>query len=155
MRKTRFVLPVLACWLVLLLPSKLLFADRTVPPTAKALFGAWVGYEDGSLYFYRLVLGTNGTGSCVVLFNDETADSYRVDDWRMANGKLSLKLSPKSKNAEDIAMVVTYVDALKIGLVVKGVTNTWERKVSLYNEREFLNRANKTAKRNIASPSKR
>ena len=90
-----------------------------------------------------------------MLFNDETADSYRVDDWRMANGKLSLKLSPKSKNAEDIAMVVTYVDALKIGLVVKGVTNTWERKVSLYNEREFLNRANKTAKRNIASPSKR
>jgi hypothetical protein len=151
----KFVLSVVACLLALFLSGELLFADRTVPPTAEALVGAWVGYEDGGLYFYRLVLATNGTGSCAVLFNNKTTDSYRVGDWRMAGGNLSLKLSPKSKDAEDITMTVTYVDALKIELVVKGVTNTWARKASLFNEREFLSRASKTANRDSSPSPKR
>ena len=144
MKVARMILATLICSLPLLVPNTVLLADRAIPPTSELLVGSWIGYEDGSLYFYRLVLAIKGTGSLSVLFNDETPEMYRVDDWRIADGKLSLKLSPKSKNAEEISITVTHVDALRMDLIVNGVTNKWQRKATVFNEREFLKRSNKT-----------
>ena len=137
------------------LAFKLAFAElRQQPTLSSELVGAWVGYEDGCVYFYRLVLETNNKGSCVVLFNDDPPDSYRVDEWRAIEGKLSLRLSPVTEDAEIIAITPSYLSALKMELVVRGVTNKWERKVSLYNERELLNRVNRTTKRPSKSRAK-
>jgi hypothetical protein len=143
MKKKKFIFLILVYSLVFSIPSGLVFADRAIPPSAEALAGAWIGYEDGGLYFYRLVLEAGGVGSCAVLYNDQTAEIYSVDNWRMIDGKLSLKLSPKSKGAEEISLTVKYVDALKIELVIDGVPQKWERKASLFNEREFLDRVKK------------
>jgi hypothetical protein len=124
---------------------------RRKPPEPGELTGAWVGYMDGGLSFYRLTLGGNGTGSCVVLYFDESVAVYTVGDWRVTGEKLSLTVSPASKDAEPIQLVVTHFGTLKIELVIKGVTTKWERKAILYNEREFVNRISKTAQQGTES----
>ena len=139
----------LALWLVLGLcltaVCAVLAELQKQPPSSNEIVGSWVGYEDGGVYFYRIALETNSAGSCVVLFNGESRDNYSIDFWRMADGKLILKLTAKSAAAEQIALTVLYIDKLRMELNVSGVTNNWKRKAVLYNEREFLRRANQTA----------
>lgn len=128
------------------IPNGSLLADQVVPPTAGTLVGDWIGYEDGGLVFYRISLASRGQGSCALLFNDSKLDAYTINDWHVGDGKLSLRLSPKSQNAEPIVITVNYVDALKMELVVSGIENKWHRKAMVFNEQEFNKRAKATAK---------
>lgn len=122
---------------------------------AEAIAGAWVGYEDGCLYFYRLILQTNHTGSVVALYNGERASHYAVDDWRISDQVLTLKLSPRSENTEKILLTVKYVDAVKMEVTIKGTTNVWERKAVLHNESELLQSIRRCADSAANLPAKR
>jgi hypothetical protein len=110
------------------------------PPKTDELVGAWVGYEGGGYCFYRLVLANDGKGSCVALFNDDAVDSYLVEHWELRDGVLTLRLTPTNRGAEKININVRYLNRFKMEVIISGLSEKWERKVLLFNERELQKR---------------
>lgn len=118
--------------------------NPVVPPNEKDILGAWSGYEDGCVYFYRVVLEKKEEGTCQVVFTDNTVDSYIIDHWQIRAGKLEMHLSPAKKKQERMKMNVVAVDNLSMEVVITGIHEKWRRKAVLYNEREFLKKLEKS-----------
>lgn len=118
--------------------------NPVIPPNEKDLLGAWSGYEEGCVYFYRVVLEKKERGTCQVVFNDNSVDSYVVDHWQIKAGKLAMQLSPAKEKQERMNMNVVEFDNLSMQIMVAGVDGNWQRKVVLFNELEFLKRLEKS-----------
>ena len=97
--------------------------------------GDWVGYDDGSPSFCRLLLNPNGSGSCVVLYLDDKDDLYSVR-WTLDTNTIRLTLTPQ-KNAEPIIWKVNGCTAYEMLTVMRGATNNWTHPITLYQSRRL------------------
>jgi len=102
------------------------------------LRGVWIGYDQDCLLFYRLSLDRNKKGSCTVLYLDELAGIYAVDDWETKAWEMTLVLSVASKDAERIKMTVLSVDQSEIQIRVSGEERDWEHRLVLHREDSLL-----------------
>jgi hypothetical protein len=135
------------CFLVAALTGFALFSSAEnpiIPPTEKDMLGAWSGYEDGCVYFYRVVLEKRGRGTCQVVFTDNTVDSYVVDHWQISAGKLEMQLTAAKAKQERMKISVLAFDNLSIQVIIAGIDGNWQRKAILFNEHEFLKKVEKS-----------
>ncbi len=107
------------------------------------LLGSWVGYDEGCLGFYRLILSKGGRGVCITLFREELAGKYPLS-WRLEGADLLIELTPTNREPGQLSFSVTYFDLVRIEAVLRETQRSWERKAILYNEREFMRRLKKT-----------
>jgi hypothetical protein len=135
----RFLGAVLACLALFCFAE-----DPVIPPSEKELLGAWSGYEEGCVYFYRLVLDKQGRGTCQVVFTDDTVDSYVVDHWQIVAGKLEMQLTAAKEKQDKIEIRVVAFDNLSMQVTVAGSDRSWQRTAVLFNEREFLKKLEKS-----------
>ena len=108
------------------------------PLTAKDLVGAWVGCEYNCLEFYRLDLKANGSGSFVRLDFDSTVFIYRIENWRIQEGKLLMTLTPHAK-AQPIRFESLMLDRRYVKIQIQGESG-WDRTITLFNEKEWEKR---------------
>ena len=116
-----------------------LAADQQLPLSAQQVLGAWVGYDESCLKFYRLTLTAQGTGVCVVLFNEEVSGRYRVS-WSLRENKVLLELASIDQHSERVVATVATASSLRFEITIRGLDRMWERTATLYNERELQRR---------------
>jgi len=114
-----------------------------LPPTPEDFVGAWAGYDNDCLDFYRISLGKNSQGHCEVVHVEKPVHTYKIDHWEVVARNLVIPLLPNDWASESIKTTVTYFDPLSLHLTITASTGKWEAKATLYNEREFLKRLNK------------
>ena len=114
-------------------------ADWIPPADDKQLVGDWIGYQSDGLYFYRLALNRDGGGACVSVYQpDKSSDAYAVDPWRINGETLLINMSHLTGAGEGIAVSVSTWNNLQMELIIKGMTDNWQRKAILYKESEFV-----------------
>ena len=104
------------------------------PLRPSQLIGAWMGYDQDSVVFYRLLLENDGRGSCVVLCEDEFSGAYVVENWEVSGISLKLKLLPRTEKDEDLTMSVKFVDESEMQIIVRGRERDWEHTLVMHRE---------------------
>lgn len=137
---------VLVVWSSVFLLGFVVRSDTPMPVEPQSMVGSWVGYQAGELYFYRLTLAGDGKGSCVALYNDQAADRYLIPRWWIQDNRLSIHLAPRDRGSEPIEAVVTGFDPLRIDMKLMGLSNRWQRSLTLYNEHEWNKRTSRARK---------
>ena len=112
-------------------------ASPRPPLQSQQILGTWIGYDQNSLVFYRLVFESNGKGSCAVVYEADLLSVYRVD-WATQALTLSIELSPRTNQSESAKVLVDYADSNDIQLTVTGEERSWKHKVVLHREKEIL-----------------
>jgi hypothetical protein len=121
-------------------------SDWEPPFDDNAVVGSWIGYQSGGLYFYRLELTNNKKGSCIACYVDDSCEGYAVDFWRVSGKDLTIKLIPLKPQFESIQIKVNAFDGREMQVTVKDKAESWERKATLYKEKEFFRKASITEK---------
>lgn len=110
------------------------------PPDRKIFVGVWQGYSDSQLEFARMELRNDGSGLLAISgLPDSPPDNYRVMRWSQKRFKLNIEVEPVDPEAEPITLqnVTHGIASLELELHGKG----WSRKMTLFNEAEFRERA--------------
>ena len=127
----------LVCLLVLVNPPEVSRADKTVPPPSREqMAGAWIGFDEDRLNFYRLEFDLGKTGFCSIVFVNEGPDLYRIARWELESRNLILDLVPIDKEAEPIS-VKGFAESDQLTLEVSSLKNNWKRKLILFNETQI------------------
>jgi hypothetical protein len=114
------------------------YAKKIEPPaTIDKVAGAWIGFNSDDVYYYRLILNTNGTGMCANTFVRNPAELYRVTKWTLEDYAIDITLEPVDSDAEPIWMKGTTTGG-HLNLEIGGKNNEWTRKLKLYRETEVL-----------------
>ena len=124
------------------------------PPERKAFIGAWHGFDESRLRFGRLELKEDGTGLLAISYLPQNPPRiYRVKQWSQRRFRLEVAVEPAEPEAEPISLqnVVHLGESLE--LEVHGEGRGWSRKMTLFNESKFLNRA-KAAKESLEELNK-
>ena len=108
-------------------------SKRPSYPTMEIIAGAWIGFNEDDLYYYRLALNTNGTGMCANTFVSDPASLYRVPHWALNGYNIDISLEPIDANAEPIWMKGKTAGG-RLNLEIGGKTLNWKRKLKMYRE---------------------
>lgn len=112
----------------------LVYARSMAPhPTVDKIADTWVGFNEDDLSYFRLTLGTNGTGLCSSTFVREPAVLYRVTQWTLRGYDIEIMLQPIDAAAEPIWMKGSTA-GWHLDLQIGGKTLKWKRKLKLYRE---------------------
>lgn len=118
-------------------------ADKPVaPPKPSALVGAWIGFDEEWLTFYRLELTGDGKGCFADAFLEQKPSLWRVETWELKGFDIAVKLKPV-RDAEPLLIKKALYDSRALTLEVGGLQDKWSAKVTLFNEKTWENHASR------------
>jgi len=114
--------------------------------SSEDVLGAWLGFDQDGVTFYRIELDNSQTGVCAVSHpGNEEVEIYRIKQWTLDKGPLEMNLLPVTTGAEKIYFKeLMYSRASKAQFEVGGINGRWKRVVVLCKEAEFEKRAKLT-----------
>ena len=100
--------------------------------------GVWIGFDQDSAFFYRLVLEPNSKGSCMVMCEDEFSGAYQIAGWELNKRTISLKVVPWTAASEKIVLEVYFIDEGEMRIRSRGQERTWSHDLILHREDRIL-----------------
>jgi hypothetical protein len=130
--------PSRALLLILLTLTSALADRQLVPPDMNSLQGAWIGFDDNFLTFYRVELNKNGGGVCANTFVDQPPILYVIKRWSINDYQVTINLVPLERGDEYISMKGRADQAAVLRLEVSATFGGWKRRLELARETELV-----------------
>lgn len=101
-----------------------------------AVCGAWFGYSEDQLAFLRLELDNDNTGYMSIKYlPTSSSELYHVVNWQLKGPFVELQVNPIDQGTEKAALSqLTFLGSSLEGNL-KG--KNWERKTTLFNEKQW------------------
>jgi hypothetical protein len=107
-------------------------------PTMKDLAQVWMGGDRNYIWYSRLELLENGTGTFIVQYlPDQPPQAYKVTSTRLTGYDVSLTVAAIDRGAEGIT-VEGDAAPYELGLKIRGTSGVWESDVTFYQAKAIL-----------------
>lgn len=116
------------------------------PPEPHDLVGSWIGFEHDRLYFCRLELEASGKGYFAKMYTDNPALLYIVKSWSLSDRDLAIELLPVDEAAEPIYLKGA-ASRSEMLLEIGEPSTGWKRELRLFNEKQFMEKRDRTKQR--------